>query len=335
MTIGGFQITKKKVIVIGIIILVIVLVSAVKKQAEQKEIERRLAESRKEPTTSAPTTEYDFDEQYQAKLREKYGEPPEGFEWDALGNLVATTGDDSLSCEDVVYTYLRSLSILDFATALRYAEKSTVADTYTQYYSDVTAEIADYYRDFLRKQYKMALTTLEIENISSSALMPDGSQYVSVDLNVMDLTNKDFWLEEKDKIFDTMYTYDITETDGTKMEQYVYDYIYDAYERGLVGKKKITIELVVSKGNGEGWLISNDGELSHQLSYEWGTDVATYIKTQYQGYSIDRQVQEKSYDYGDDDASDDMGEISSDTESSTDESTDVQTTEVATTEEVE
>lgn len=290
MTIGGFKITKKVVIVLVVIIVFIAIQSSYSNYKKQKEIQERLEASQKEVKTTEATTEYNFDDQYQAKLRDKYGEPPEGFEWDALGNLVATTGDANMTCEDVVYTYLRSLSILDFATAQRYASSSTVAETYSDYYSDITADIADYYRDFLRKQYKFALTTLEIENISDTALFPDGSQYVSVDLNVLDLTDKDFWLEDKATVFDNMYVYDVIETDSTKMEQYVYDYIYSAYEAGKIPKKKITIELVVSKGNGEGWLVSNDGELSHQLSYEWGTDVAAYIKSQYQSYSIERQI---------------------------------------------
>lgn len=297
MTIGGFKITKNVVLVVGGIVLFIVVSSSYSSWKKNKEIQERLEASKYENKTTEATTEYDFDAQYQESLRKKFGDPPEGFEWDALGNLVATTGDANLSCEDVVYTYLRSLSILDFSTAQRYASSSTVAETYSGYYSDVTAEIADYYRDFLRKQYKFALTTLEIENVSDTAVFPDGSQYVSVDLNVLDLTDKDFWLEDKDELFDNMYAYDVTETDSTKMEQYIYDYIYSAYEQGKVAKHKITVEIVVSKGNGEGWLVSNDGELSHQLSYEWGTDVAAYIKQQYQSYSIDRQVSESLGDY--------------------------------------
>ena len=297
MTIGGFRITKKVVLIGGGILAFILISSSYSSWKKNKEVQERLEASKYEATTQQATTEYNFHDQFQESLRKKYGDPPEGFEWDSLGNLVAVDGDVDMSCEDVVYTYLRSLSILDFATAQRYASSSTVSETYSGYYNDVTAEIADYYNDFLRKQFKFALTTLEIENVSDTAVFPDGTQYVSVDLNVLDLTDKDFWLADKDTIFDNMYTYDVTETDGTKMEQYIYDYIYNAYEQGKIGKHKITVEIVVSKGNGEGWLVSNDGELSHQLSYEWGTDVAAYIKQQYQSYSIDRQIQESIQDY--------------------------------------
>ena len=83
-----------------------------------------------------------------------------------------------------------------------------------------------------------------------------------------------------------------TEDDDTKKDQYVYNYLLKAYENGKVPKRSIDIELVVSKDNGGGWLVTNDGELNSTLSYEWGLDIAEYIKKEYDKWSLEKDLNE-------------------------------------------
>ena len=96
---------------------------------------------------------YDYHAELQKSLEEEYGKPKDGFEWSITGDLVAL-GDEKMTPEDIVWTYVRSLSVLDFATAQQYSSKSVTTDRYKEYYSEITSELTDYYRDFLRKQYK-------------------------------------------------------------------------------------------------------------------------------------------------------------------------------------
>ena len=101
------------------------------------------------------------------------------------------------------------------------------------------------------------------------------------------------WVKDKDFLFDNMPTYKETETDDTKMKQYVYDYIYSKYEDGTIKKHPITIELVVTKQNGGGWLVSVDGELDSNLRYEEGVNVATYITENFNTWYDSTTLQEQ------------------------------------------
>ena len=292
--IAGFTFGMKHIIILGVIIVLFAFSSWYSNYKEEKEHERLLAEeeaANSHTSTEATTTETDYDAKMQANLEEKYGIAPEGFEWDVLGNLIATTGSDDMTAEDVAYTYLRAISILDFSTAQKYASNSSVIETYTDYYGNVTRNIADYYSEFLRKQYKFALTTLEVEEISDVAVFADGSEYVSVKVKMIDLTDKDFWRKDMDLIYQNLYKFNKDESDSTKAEQYLYDYIYKAYENGDVPMRDVDVEIVLKKPNGAGWLIDNDGELSHMLSYEWGTDVANYIQSEYNVWSIEHTIE--------------------------------------------
>ena len=279
--IAGFTFGVVHFAILGVIILVIIISSAVKSSKENaaaEEAARRAEEAAQDAANAQGTsTTIDVHAEMQKSLTAQFGEAPEGFEWDYTGNLVALGNDDDATCEDVIYMFIRSLSILDFSTAEKYSESSTVVSSYKDYYNTVSNTVNDYYSNFLRKQFKKSITSIEINNISDTAVFSDGTQYVTLSLNVLDLTDKDFWQKDKDTLFEKMRTYKETETDDTKMNQYVYDYIYSKYEDGTIGKRPITVELVVNKQNGGGWLVSGDGELDAALEYENGVDVATYI----------------------------------------------------------
>lgn len=280
--IAGFTFGKTQIIIFCIFILILVLLSA-KSAIEKKQEQEEAAEAAAAAAAAAAalsnnnSAEINLHDQIQAALTEQYGQAPDGFEWDYSGNLVTLSDDENATCEDVVYMYIRALSILDFATASKYASSSTVISSYTNYYDVVSNSLTDYYSDFLRKQYKESLTSLEIESISDTAVFADGTEYVTLTINALDLQDKDFWVEDKDELWETLRVYKETEEDSTKLEQTIYNYIYESYNDGSVGKRSYTIELIVSKASGGGWTISGDKELSDALQYENGVDVAQYI----------------------------------------------------------
>lgn len=301
MKIAGFNISKKMLIVIGIILGIIIISSMISSSNKKKEAERLKLEAQQElerqkqeaANSKGEETEIlSRDEQIQKQLVELYGEPPEGFEWSRQGDLIALS-DGDMTCEDVVYTFIRSLSILDFSTAQRYSSNSSIVDTYLDYYSESTKDLTDYYDDFLRKQYKYALTTIEINGVLDTAIFADGTEIVTLNISALDLTDKDFWEDNRKEIFETVRVFEETESDSVKVEKYIYDYIYNAYLNGDVAKREYNIEVVVSKDNGGGWLISDDSELDDILSYEKGVDVAAYIQSGFEDWLVDTQRQEE------------------------------------------
>lgn len=302
MTIAGFKITKNHIITLAIVAGVIGLIgfkNSLERKASEEDAKQKAKEAAEEyQRTHQQGTEfsYDYDAVLQKNLVKKYGDPPEGFKWSVTGDLVAV-GSDTMNAEDVLYTYLRSLSMLDFYTAQEYSDDSNVVSTYQDYYANYGIE--DYYDDFLRKQYKYALTTLEILQIGDTAVFADGTENVTVKLNMIDLTDKDFWLKDKDTLFDTLFNYKVYQDDDTKADQYLYDYIYNLYEQGSLPKKEVDVEIVLGKSAGGGWLVTNDKELDAALGYDWGTDIAKFIQDEYQQYELKRTLKE-SLDKGDD-----------------------------------
>lgn len=292
-----FYVKKKTIFIIGILVVVCLLYSAYSSNKKEKEYQARYAEAQRRLSQGNSIVEDEeilsYSERLQKALREQYGEPPEGFEWGYNGELIALSSED-LTYEDVCYTYIRALSILDFATAQRVASKSNIIDTYNNYYSEITQGITDYYSSFLRKQFKTALETIEINGIEDTAIFADGSAVVTVSINSLDLTDKDFWQDDKQELFEMMRFYDETETDSIKKEQYIYDYIYNAYLDGKVGKKTTIVDFVISKSNASGWLISDDAELEATLTYEKGVDVANYIFQLYSDWYRDTVLAEQT-----------------------------------------
>lgn len=279
----GFEIGKKQIIIGGIIIAVIGGGLAYSSYKENKEYQKRLEEQQKAIEAQQQQSNegvMSYEDAMQQSLVEQYGEPPEGFKWDILGNLVALSSDD-MSAEDVIHTYIRSISILDFATAQRYASSSKIYDTYNNYYDEITNVVTDYYNQFLRKQYTFAIQSIENLGIESTATMADGTQVMSVKLNVLDLTDKDFWRDDMQEIYRQMRVFGESEEDDTKRDQYLYDYIYSKYEDGTIGKREVVCDFKVGKQRNGGWLITDDSELNAYLKYDQGNDIAQYIISAY------------------------------------------------------
>lgn len=311
MKIGNFNISKKLIIVVVAIVLLIIISSLVSKHKEQEEIKRQQAEveaaNQGGDVTEEPTTEFDADKALQEELVKQYGEPPEGFEWDVLGNLVAVGNTGNETAEQVVYIYIRALSILDFSTAQRYSTSSSVVDTYNNYYNEVSEVLTDYYSSFLRKKYKLALTSIELLGVDDVAVFADGTEMVTMRVNILDLTDKDFWKENQEELFTELRKFDEFESDPIKRDQKIYELVYDVYASEDAPKRETTIEIVVSKENGMGWLVKNDKELDSALSYDLGTEITTYIESEYETWLLNKQLEEmedqiKKETQGDDDS---------------------------------
>ena len=297
MKIAGFEVSKKFIAIVVLILIVTGAFALSSSFRAKKEYNARMEEQEKKKQeaqeAAARAKNFDYEEALQATLVEKFGPAPEGFKWSITGDLVAL-GTDALTAEDVVYTFVRALSILDFSTAQKYSDESSVVAAYQKYYGVVTKKLTDYYDNFLRKQYKTALTSIEVKEIKDTAVFADGAETVTLNINVLDLTDKNFWQDDKEEIFDTLRVYDETEDDSAKKDQYIYNYILDAYESGKIDKRNIDIEIVLGKDNGGGWLVTNDNELNAVLGYEWGVDVAQYINSEYQDWVLHEHIDEMS-----------------------------------------
>lgn len=294
MNIGGFEITGKMIACVAAVAGVVGIGSLVGKMNQQKEIERQreslaALEASREAAQNVVNETMSYHDKEQAKLREKYNiVPPEGFELDYDGSLVAI-GNDEDTAEDIVFKYLRALSMLDFSTAESASSNSSVIEDYRDYYDQATSGYNNYYDDFLRKQFKTSIESIEIVEVGDVAVFADGTEHVTVVVETLNLENKDFWQSDRTALFEELEVYDETEDDDAKLRNRVYDYLIDAYESGLVGKREHTVELVVDKLNSGGWLVSNDRELDAILKYEEGVDVAKYILNEYQEWEIEQR----------------------------------------------
>lgn len=283
----GFEIKKKQLIIGGVIIAILFganKISAIKKQKEVDERRAALEAAKAENVAPVdPNAGLSREEVRQKGYIELWGEPPEGFRWNNKGELVAISSDN-LTSDDVIWSYLRALSILDFSTAQKYSSMSVVNSTYESYFSSSKVGNSSYYMQFLRKVFKLALTSIEIEEVGNSAVFADGTTIVTAKLKVLDLSNKDFWEKDRDKIFKELESLYGEEEDSAKAEQYIYDYVYNAYENGEAGKRDVVLEFKLDKVNLGGWLISDDTDLNSVLSYEDGNQVSRYIFDEYSDY---------------------------------------------------
>ena len=296
MKIAGFNVSKTALVVGGIFLAFIIAFSGLgyinKRKQKQADAEKAAAALAEQERQIKLASEWDYDAVLQKQLIEKYGQPQDGFRWSLTGELVAI-GTDELTAEDILYTFVRSLSVLDFATAQKYSRDSSVVATYQDYYGVISEKVTDYYSDFLRKQYKIALTSIEINDVKDVAVFADGAETITLNLAMLDLTDKDFWRKDKKKIFKALRTFADYESDNTKKDQYIYDYILKSYEDGSIGKRDIDIELALSKDNGGGWFVTNDQELNSNLLYEYGVDTAKYIDSEYHEWLVSQKINGK------------------------------------------
>ena len=305
MKIAGFNIGKKHLIIIGVVVLFALILAKCSSNSSEARHQEQL-ESAKQNSSSdemiddnsdeeddgnknldpEKLAKYDLEQQGYIK---SLGFPPEGYIWNDEGKLVAASSNDDTP-EDVVYGFLGNIRLLDFSTANRYASTSVTIDSYKSYYEDNIGDVSTT-TSFLRKLYKLSLTELEVVGVADTAVFEDGTEFVTVKVKGLDLTNKDFWKDDRDEIFKTLYSYSSSEKDNDKMLAYLYDYIYKKYSSGTIPKKEYDIELTLQKGINKGWLVSDDTNLYNVVTNPEGNNLYQYILDDFEEYSD--AVQEK------------------------------------------
>ena len=138
----------------------------------------------------------------------------------------------------------------------------------------------------------VTLQSLAITGITQAGTFADGTQYFTVTLDVLDLTNKDFWVEDQDEIFAHMRESVEKESDVAKSNQYLYDYVYKAYQEGKPGLRSVDVTLTVSKQQDQGFLVTDDMELSALISYEGGNALVQYILNNFNAWLRETQMDE-------------------------------------------
>lgn len=273
---------------VGLFVTLLIVANVSKaKEAKVAEESASMAAMETEPVTEAQLSDAEMEQQ---ALIEVYGEPPAGFRWNDEGEPIAVS-DEGLTAEEVVYQYLRAVSLLDMANAEKYAQLSMIVNKYDSYYSDVDAS-QDYYTQFARKMYSQALTSMEIESTEREAVFANGRRIYTMNLKVLDLSYKDFWKDNSEEIFEHLYQYITLENDSIKAQQYIYDQILAYYSKDDAKKRDIQVDIVLDKVTLGGWLVEDDADLDTACSYTDGTSVYEYIMDQYTDWVEEKQSKE-------------------------------------------
>lgn len=290
----------KKVLIGGLIFVIILLlilapilrkrVTAKKSQEEAQKQEQVEKEKQKDTgVTNSGTGTDKYLMQIQDRLKARFGEAPEGYIRNQDGTL-QSLGDKDKSSEDVLYAYLRSLSILDFSTVQKYTRKSSVVKTYNEFFDSKNSS-NDYKDAFIRKMYKETLLSIEVKGVEDQAIFASNKIVYTVKLKILDLTNKDFWLEDREEIFKNLMAID-EEGDTTKSEQYIYDYVINKYSKSkdkLTREVRLDLTLEKFADLGSGWLVSIDKELDDNFKYKDGKLFTTYVLEQFRNYRTEKR----------------------------------------------
>lgn len=267
---------KKATAILGVVVLFIILLIVAnvydsnKTKAEQEILELEAEEE---------LSEFDKD---QMRYVERWGEPTEGFRWDDNGSLVAL-GEVGRTPQEVAYIYMRSLSTLDFANAERYSYKTTVIDEYSKFYQ--TDNEFSYNRNFESNIYKEVLLSIEPLDISSTATFASFKEVLTMQVNMIDLSDKDFWLDDWKELFKELRKYRVEERDTTKMRQFIYDYVLAYYTSSDRKMKTYDVDLVMEQTRDGAWLVSNDSDLDAIAQYQDGELVVNTILNNYEDWA--------------------------------------------------
>lgn len=277
---------KTFLMIAGAILFVVILIgSMVKTNIEQQKAEQAAQERReaREKIKSKNKDEYNDNMilKMQADLIDSYGKLPDGYLWDTDGTLLSL-GDKEMSAEEVVYAYLNGLRALDMSMVQKYSRRSKVIDTYEGYF-DEKKKNTDYTDQFLRNMYREALLSIEVDGIVNSSVFAENKQVFTVRVKMLDLTSKDFWEDDKEEIYKNLKIYGSDESDSTKLDMYLYDYILDYYQSEDAVKRSVTFDLTVQRypDLDTGWLVSVDTDVDLACRYADGKLVVSYITERY------------------------------------------------------
>lgn len=283
---------RKFLIGIGLAVLVVMFLAkgvaaqrAEKKDAEEKE------QSKQEMLEELKNTEGEEGDnlliQMQDDLTHDYGKVPKGYIWDVDGTLLSL-GDKDMSAEDVVYAYFRGLQSLDMSMVQKYSRGSVVENTYSGYY-DESDKSTDYTDSFLRKMYTNSLLSLQVVGVTSTSNFAENKRVFTVKTKMLDLTDKDFWRSDRLEIYNNLKVYSADESDSTKADIYLYDYISNYYASGLANLREVSFDVTVQRypDLDTGWLVSVDTDIDQACRYADGKLVVSYIMEQFMEEGMD------------------------------------------------
>lgn len=278
---------KTLLIIIGAVILVIVFIAsgvANRRKAEEEQAERdRLYEEQMAQANAGTEGEVTDNLllQMQPDLIASYGKLPDGYIWDVDGSLLSL-GDPDMSAEEVVYAYLNGLRTLDLSMAQKYSRDSVVLDTYESYF-DENNKNQDYTDQFIRNMYREALLSFNVKGITNSTVFAENMQVFTVDVEMLDLTDKDFWKKDKIELYRNLDIYDSDQSDSTRADIYLYDYILDYYQSEDAATRDVSFDLTLQRypDLDTGWLVSVDTDVDSACRYADGRLVVSYINEMY------------------------------------------------------
>lgn len=272
------------VIALGIFVLFTIVngvVSQRKSEKEEKESDKVTDEILQEMAEAQGDEADSMLMQIQDDLVADYGKVPEGYIWDVDGTLLSL-GDKDMSAEDVVYAYFRGLQSLDMSMVQKYSRESLVEATYSGYY-DENDKNTDYTDSFLRKMYTNSLLSMQVLGVESTSNFAENKRVFTVKVKMLDLTDKDFWRADRLDIYKNLQVYSSDESDSTKADIYLYDYISSYYSSGLANLRDVSFDVTVQKypDLNTGWLVSVDTDIDQACRYADGKLVVSYIMEQF------------------------------------------------------
>lgn len=257
----------KNKIVLAILVIVILIVVIKLAAASKREAEGIVEVPQVEQVTLSES------ELQQQELIKLYGEPPAGFRWSTSGELIAL-GDNTKTPEDVGYSYIKALAQLEFATASKYSSTASIPDNYNAMYKN---QVSQGITQFTRSLYKEVLLSIEVNEVESVAIFDNGRYIITFNLNILDLTDKEFWLKDMDTIYNNLYSYTAGEGDTSKANQYLYDYLLDYYSSDDAKKREVSVDIVIDKVTNGGYLVSSDIDLDSLCRYQNGAVVSDFV----------------------------------------------------------
>ena len=290
---------KKLLAIIALVIFAMVFfiggfVSQQKEKKKQEENQKWIDEQLEEVRGGKDNVSDNMLLNMQPDLIKSYGKLPDGYIWDIDGTLLSK-GDINLSAEEVVYAYLNGLRTLDMSMVQKYSRGSVVMNTYEGYFNESNKN-TDYTDQFMRNMYRESLLSMEIKGIDNSSVFAEDKQVFTVTVNMLDLTNKSFWEDDRIDIYKTLDIYNSEEADSAKSDIYLYDYILQYYKSEDAVKRDVQFDLTVQRYPDleTGWLVSIDTDVDLACRYADGKLVVSYIKDMYikEGLDILKEIKE-------------------------------------------
>lgn len=252
----------KKVIALVIVLILLAILIITRSVQKRKEKENALAEA---GLQQSEETDYYFDE---------------------YGNKYIK-GDTEMTYEDVIYAYIKSLSLLDFNSALNYVgSKSTVVSEYEalNFNSNNNSTTA-----LKSKIYKKMVSSLLVEDIVDTVILPN-KYVVTLNISHLDFNNKEFWTGFENDIFKELKMYredrSISDVNG-RAYNYVLEYVNTLYDHEEAPTITSEIELTIERNKFGSWLISNDSDLLTLCSNNNGTYLTLVITDKFNSWYIE------------------------------------------------